>query len=181
MKPDKGKILISAPFLNDTFKRSVIYLTEHNENGTVGFIINKKLNINLSEIVDDFPDIDTNLYMGGPVQQEILNVIHRLGDIIEDSFKVQDGIYWGGNYEQIKSLINTGVIKKDDMIFFLGYSGWSAEQLEGEIKQKSWIVTDIDEEKLFSENDKSLWSGLLREMGGEYKILSTYPEDPIVN
>lgn len=181
IKPAKGKTLISTPFLEDVFKKSVIYLTEHNENGTIGFILNKKLDVTLSEVLDDFPEFDAKLYLGGPVQQEVLNVIHRKGEIIEDSFEIQNGIYWGGNYEQIKSLINTGVINNDDMIFFLGYSGWSKGQLEGEIKSKSWIVSDIDEEILFEDRDKSLWSDLLKKMGGEYKIMATYPDDPIVN
>lgn len=181
IKPTKGKTLISTPFLEDVFKKSVIYLTEHNENGTIGFILNKKLDVTLSEVLDDFPEFDAKLYLGGPVQQEVLNVIHRKGEIIEDSFEIQNGIYWGGNYEQIKSLINTGVINNDDMIFFLGYSGWSKGQLEGEIKSKSWIVSDIDEEILFEDRDKSLWSDLLKKMGGEYKIMATYPDDPIVN
>ncbi len=180
-RPDKGKILISAPFLNDIFKRSVIFLTEHNDAGSVGFILNKKLDIKLDDVVEDFPQFDANVYIGGPVEQETLNIVHRVGSVIDDSFEIGDGIYWGGNYEQIKSLISTGVLKSDDVLFFLGYSGWSPNQLDGEITTKSWYVSDIDEENLFDNDHSHLWADSLKKMGGEYSIISTFPEDPIVN
>lgn len=180
-KPDKGKILISAPLLTDFFNRSVIYLTEHNENGSVGFIINKRLNIKLSKVVDDFPEFDAPVLIGGPVQTELINFVHKCGDMLDGGIEVENGIFWGGNFELLKDLIITGKVFPDDFRFFLGYAGWSPKQLENEIALNSWILTGGFEDYIFTDEYSELWSKALRDLGGKYTIISTFPEDPTVN
>ena len=108
-KPDKGKILISAPYLNDIFKRSVILLTENDENGTVGFIINKPLRLKIHDVVEDFPNFDATVHLGGPVQPDMLNFIHKAGDVIDGGYEISNGIYWGGNFETFKILAEAGL------------------------------------------------------------------------
>ncbi|MBV6479292.1 MAG: hypothetical protein HGGPFJEG_02063 [Ignavibacteria bacterium] len=181
MQPEKGKLLISAPFLNDIFKRSVILLTEHNSEGSVGFIINKKTDYKLHEIIDDFPEFDSPVFIGGPVQQNTLNFIHRSGDILQESFLIRDELYWGGNYELLKILITNGQLDPSDFRFFLGYAGWGPDQLAGELKTDSWFVNNSSEELVFGDNPDDLWSRVLKSMGKKYSIISTFPSDPSVN
>lgn len=180
-KSGKGKILISAPLLTDFFKRSVIYLTEHDENGSVGFIINKRLNITLNKAVEDFPEFDAPVLLGGPVQTELVNFIHRCGDILEGGVEIKDGIYWGGDFGLLKELIAAGKVDSGDFRFFLGYSGWSANQLDNEMKINSWVVTEGLTEYVFTDDYEGMWSRALRSLGGKYSIISTFPDDPTVN
>jgi putative transcriptional regulator len=180
-KPEKGKVLISAPMLGDIFKRSVILLTEHNEEGSVGFILNKPTELKLSEIIEDFPEFDARVYIGGPVQRDSLNFISRKNYFEDDSYEISEGLYWNGNYEKLKILIETGSIDPEDIKFYLGYSGWGPDQLENEMITKSWYVNTPTSKLIFEEDDTKLWSTILRSMGNEFTVISTFPDDPSVN
>ena len=84
--PEKGKILISEPFLPDTFfNRSIVYLTDHSPQGSVGFILNKKLDLNISSAIAGFEGWNENINMGGPVAPDTLHYLHSLGDLIPNS------------------------------------------------------------------------------------------------
>ena len=181
IKPEKGKLLISAPFLSDVFKRSVVYLTEHNDKGSVGFIINKPLDVKISSVIEDFPEFDAKVYYGGPVQQDMLNFFHRAGDLVPGGVELKDGIFWGGDFETLKVLAECGDLKQEDFRFFLGYAGWSPNQLDEELKLNSWFVKDSAIDNVFNVEPDALWQTVLKEMGGEYKIISTFPENPSVN
>jgi len=181
IEPSKGRLLISAPFLNDIFKRSVILLTEHNDEGSVGFILNKTTDFKLHEIINDFPIFDAPVYLGGPVQQNSLNFIHKASELLEGGFEITDGIYWGGNFEALKLLIESNSLNPDDFKFFLGYAGWSPGQLNDEIKTDTWYLNDSTAENIFSKEPKNLWSKVLRTMGKDYSLIATFPEDPSVN
>lgn len=181
-RPGKGKLLISEPFMYDpNFKRTVILLSEHSDKGTIGFIINKKLDLKIHEAVDEFPFFNSPVYSGGPVQPDTLHYIHRNGHLIEDSMKVADGIWWGGDFEMLKSLIEKKQVKPEDFRFFVGYSGWGSGQLAEEIKEKSWILTRATESNVFDDNTEKLWKDVLTQMGKEYAVMATFPEDPSMN
>ena len=78
--PQKGRILISDPFLGDDyFERSVVYLCEHNQEGSFGFVLNNLVEINLNDLNDQFPEITTKISTGGPVETESMFFIHTLG------------------------------------------------------------------------------------------------------
>ncbi len=180
--PEKGKFLISEPFLLDpSFKRTVVLLTEHDEEGSVGFVLNRPLDANINDALVDFPDFEAPLYMGGPVQPDTLHYIHRLGDELDNSQEIFEGLYWGGDFEKLKLLIETRHISKNDIRFFIGYSGWDTGQLEDELKWKSWIVAKATMENVFHTNTNQLWKKVLKEMGRNYEVLSNYPEDPRLN
>ena len=122
IKPAKGKILISEPFLIDYyFKRSVVLLAEHNEEGTFGLIINKPVDIALSDVLHDFPEFDSPVYLGGPVKTDSLYFIHTLGDRLENSLEITEGLYWGGDIEVVKEMITLGKITAKEIKFFVGY------------------------------------------------------------
>lgn len=178
----KGKFLISEPFMDDNFfKRSVVFLCEHNEDGSFGFVLNNILSVGIGELIDDLQGCDFEVGFGGPVNSTNLYYLHTAGDRIDNSFEVINGIYTGGSFEQIKTLINTGLLKEDEIRFFLGYSGWSVGQLEDEIKEDAWIVADFNSKEIIKNVDKALWKTLLDQLGGKFKMISNFPEDPSLN
>ena len=181
-KPEKGKILISEPFLNDpNFKRTIILITEHGEEGSVGFILNKPTEIKLNDALENYAVFDSTVYYGGPVQLDTLQFIHKAGDIIEGSIEIVPGLYWGGSFESLREKIESGILKPDDFRFFIGYSGWGEGQLMEEIGINSWIVADTKIDDIFSAEPDNLWRDILKGMGKKFAILASFPENPSVN
>jgi len=182
LKPYKGKLLIAEPSIlnDDSFNRSIILLTEHNDRSSVGFILNRPLKFTIRDLI---PEIDCSftVYQGGPVEQDNLYFIHQVPDLIPDSINVSSNIYWGGNFESLKNLLIDQVIKNTDIRFFLGYSGWGTHQLDDEIINNSWFVSENDFENIFSVDDESLWKNKLMQKGGEYKIWANAPSDIHLN
>lgn len=180
---DKGLLLVSDPSIigDCTFNRSVILLTEHNDNGSVGFVLNKPTQHTLHELIDEI-NADFVVYDGGPVEQDNLYFIHTLPHLITNSIEIADGIFWGGDFERTKDLINHGQISKENIRFFVGYSGWSSKQLATEIKAKSWIpIANKDTTKLLQKNSKNFWKQKITDLGGNYLLWSNAPENPILN
>src|SRR3954464_13038426 len=106
INPEVGRILISEPFLLVSyFKRAVILLGEHSEEGTVGFILNKPTDLKLNDALEDFPPFDAQLYFGGPVQTDTIHFLHTLGPKLEGCKEILPGIFWGGDLETLKLLI----------------------------------------------------------------------------
>lgn len=182
-KLQKGCLLIAEPsILGDvSFNRSVILLADHNENGSVGFILNKPLTYSINDLI---PDVEVNfsIYNGGPVEQDNLYFIHKIPDLIPDSIEISNGIFWGGDYETTKTLLNSGLVGRDDIRFFLGYSGWDSNQLEEEMQANSWIVANnIYKNNIFKKSVSSFWKDHLEELGGEYLLWINAPENPMLN
>ena len=182
IKPEKGRLLISEPFLPDpNFERTIILLCENNSEGSFGFVLNKPSLANVSDVMDDIKDFDVPAMVGGPVQQDTLHYLHRVQGL-EDSVEILEGIYWGGNFEKLLFMLETKQMAHKDIKFFLGYSGWSAGQLEVELEQDSWIVSDqAKEELIFDTAPESMWKKTLTIMGGRFSVYSNYPKDPRLN
>ena len=180
--PKKGRLLIAEPsILNDTcFNRSIVLLTEHSENSSVGFILNRPLNYILSDLIPDI-DSDFPVYQGGPVEQDNLYFVHRIPNLLKDSIEVANGIYWGGNFNQLKDLISNSEIDESNIRFFLGYSGWSSKQLENELEINSWFISENKYENIFSIDEETIWKNQLLQKGGEYKIWANAPGDISMN
>ena len=180
--PEKGRLLISEPFLPDTFfNRTLVYLTEHNEKGSVGFIINKSINIKVSDALEGFPGWDEKLTMGGPVAPDTLHYLHTLGNIVPNSVWVADNIYWGGDIEVVKDLIKTSKAGSGDIRFFLGYSGWGEGQLERELQENSWIIADVAPEVVMKYRKDDSWKIVLRSLKKKYRLWAEFPESPEMN
>ncbi len=127
--------------LDPNFKRSVILLCEHgDEDGSIGFVINKPLEIKVNDLITDFPEIEAHVYYGGPVATDTIHYIHNVGELLDDSMKVTRGIYWGGDFTKLKFLIDSKLILPHNIRFYVGYSGWSVGQLHEEIAYKSWVT-----------------------------------------
>jgi putative transcriptional regulator len=178
----KGNLLIAEPttLADKSFNRSIILLAEHNENGSVGFIMNKPSQFLIKDLVFEIQS-DMHVFIGGPVEQDNLYFIHTIPELIPDSVMIDKGIYWGGNYDAVISLINQGLIKNSEIRFFLGYSGWSFEQLEDEMKEKTWKIIENNYHNILSISNADSWKEKLMEMGGKYKIWANSPEDPLLN
>ena len=183
-KPSAGKTLISEPFLFDSnFKKTVIFLCEHDEeNGSLGFILNRKLDLTLSDVMDVETKLTIPLYHGGPVQNDTLHYLYTGENITEDSVDLGNGIYWGGNFEGLRTNLELGILDIDKYRFFLGYSGWGKGQLDYELEIKSWFVTNTTREMVFGDTTNgTLWKNTLKNMGGWYRLLSDSPESPFLN
>jgi putative transcriptional regulator len=183
INPEKGHLLIAEPsILGDmSFNRSVILLADHNEEGSVGFILNKPLDYTISDLL---PEIETPLrvYNGGPVEQDNLYFIHKIPDLIPESIEISHGIFWGGDFTSVVQLINENQVTEKDIRFFLGYSGWDSNQLVSELVSNTWIVTEnIYKNSIIEKIDNTFWKEKMLELGGDYSIWSNAPEDPSFN
>lgn len=178
IKLERGVILVSEPFMLDpNFRRSVVILCDYTKDeGTVGFILNKPIDMTVNELIADFPDFDTRVHYGGPVATDTIHYVHRAGDILDESIKIGDGIYWGGSFEKLKFLITSELIKPKDIRFYIGYSGWSAGQLEDEMEIGSWVLEDADPNYIFSSTHDELWSQTLINKGDTFSVISQMPD-----
>lgn len=179
----KGQLLVSEPsILGDSeFTRAVILVTEHSLDGSVGFILNKPLDFTIGDLIFD---INSNLtvYNGGPVEQDNLYFIHTVPEKISNSIEISNGIFWGGDFESIKYLLNTNSISKSEIRFFLGYTGWATEQLNEELSNNSWLVNENSEgNQILSKPTNTIWKEKIDLHGGDYILFSNAPEDPILN
>lgn len=182
LKPAQGKFLVSEPFTNDFFfKRSVVLLAEHNEQGTFGLIVNKPTEYNLSEVTDDFPYFDAKVFIGGPVKTDNVYFLHTLGDIIPHSMHIFNDIYWGGDIEVVKDLMLANKLSEENIRFFIGYSGWVPNQLENELKRDAWIVSNASSKIVMDQKADDLWKNVVHSLGKDYNMWTKFPIDPAMN
>ena len=180
--PIGGSILVSQPSLNDKFfGRSVVMLAEHGADGSFGFIVNKPAHIKLSKVSSEFSGFDIELYLGGPVHVNNLFYVHSKGDLVKDSLKIIEGVYWGGDITEIRQLISSGKITNNDIRFFAGYSGWQPKQLDREMTENSWIVLPGLKRYVFGLHPDSLWKNIVLTLGDEFTPWVNYPYDPNMN
>jgi len=181
--PQRGDLLISEPFLPDpNFERTVVLICENNQDGSIGFILNKPSLVSLSDVFEELEHFDKKLLVGAPVQQDSMHFLHRGALNLDGGIKIGEGIYWGGNFEQLKILIQNNRISTSDVIYFLGYSGWAPGQLDEELKENSWIVSSgATESQVFDLDAELLWREVLKNMGGKFRMFSNYPTDPRLN
>jgi putative transcriptional regulator len=181
--PARGKLLISEPALRDFyFSRSVVLLAEHSdEEGSVGLILNKPINLKLKDVVKEFPTNEFPLYLGGPVHPDRLFYLHTLGERIPGSMEILEGLFWGGEIEKLMELVDLKLVNPEEVRFFIGYSGWEPKQLDRELKEDSWIVTQCSLDTVMSDKPESIWGNMLKELGDDYAIWANFPADPILN
>ncbi|MFN4121727.1 MAG: YqgE/AlgH family protein [Flavobacteriales bacterium] len=179
--PEKGQLLLSEPFMNDTyFKQTVVLLADKNDKGTLGFILNKPVGYYVHELIQDFPEFDAPVYFGGPVESNSLFFIHRQPDKIIGGSEIGQGWYFGGNFEEIKQFIKLGLLKAEDIRFFAGYAGWDAGQLDFELEEDAWLVAS-DCSEFMVMNPRTMWNDLLRQSKSNFAIWSNIPENPQSN
>lgn len=182
LKAKKGRLLISEPSLSDNFFfKSVVLLTHHDDEESIGLILNHPTKINLNEILNDIPLSDLPIYIGGPVEKQSLHFIHTLGNIIPDSKEIIDDIYFGGDFDKVLQLMHEKKITKHEIRFFVGYTGWGVEQLNKEIRNDAWIVETAKHELCMNYSTPKLWSDIIKTKKMEYAIWANMPKNPNLN
>jgi putative transcriptional regulator len=182
LEPQKGRLLLAEPFMEDpNFKRSVVLLTGYSQDGVFGFMLNKTLDLKVNDVLKDFPEFNAPIHLGGPVQSDSLFYIHTQGEFIEESIKISEDLYWSGNFNQLKKMIENHEIFPHEIMFFIGYSGWDFEQLADEMIEESWIISDMPSNNIKDLTNPDLWKSTLQKMGSKFSTLSNFPEDPSLN
>jgi putative transcriptional regulator len=180
--PAPGALLVSDPFLKDPyFIRSVVFLCEHNPDGSFGFVLNRPFEQTLDEFIPDLKGYVIPVFYGGPVQSNTLHFLHDLPDIIPGGQQVAKGVYWGGDFEKVIELIRNGDLEIEKIRFFLGYSGWSSGQLDDEITEKSWLTSMGHAGLVFHPDAGEVWRDAIREMDDRFHPIMYYPIDPQLN
>lgn len=186
IKLQKGTFLVAEPFLDEPdFHRTVVLLCEHNHEGSFGLVLNKKSDYSLPNAIPELEQFEhIPLYYGGPMEIDTtLHFVHQYPKLIDDCIMVDYGIFWGGNFEQVKHYLKNGQIDPQHIRFFLGYAGWDKGQLKDEIEdQKAWILLHATPEHIFMQNTQQLWRTVLQSTGKEeHRVISHFPNNPSLN
>lgn len=178
----KGDLLISYPFLEDDyFYRAVICLLEHNEEGSFGLMINKKMPHKIGEVFPLLAHLENNLYIGGPVETHSLFFLHPYPDL-KDTIMVSEGLYWNGDIHELKDMLELDFAKPEEIRFFLGYSGWSPGQIKDEITEDSWLISPPLPSLVFEDNDDdTIWRIAVESLGRDFEPIAHAPIDPNMN
>jgi putative transcriptional regulator len=171
-----GSLLLAHPAMRDkNFRRSVVLMSAHNSDGAMGVVLNRPVGKRLGELSGDFalgPLASVPLYSGGPVKTDQL--VLAAWQTRDDGFRLHFGIEPD---KALQLMAEEGTHVRG----FLGYSGWSAGQLEKEMKQQTWIVADVPEDLLTHSQDDSLWRTVLSREGAEWRLLAGEPDNPELN
>ncbi len=177
-----GKVLIAHPLLNDGFfNRSVIYISQYEQESVVGFVLNFKTQFKLRDVRPQVQNGNLPIFEGGPVAKNQLFFLHTLGEKIPNSFHVQDNLYFGGDFNELLYQVDHENVSENDVRFFVGYSGWDKDQLEDEIAKGSWFVKDADPSIILSSTTNTLWANELARERKTYRIFGEIANDPSMN
>ena len=180
VKPSFGKILISDPLLDDLyFGRSVVFLIDEVEDSFMGLVLNNTSDLLLKEVIDGFYNCDCPLFLGGPVNPDVLYYIHTYKNI-SDVENISENLYFGGDLDEIRLLVSQGKLNNSNIKFFIGNAGWAPGQLCEEISFNSWLVSDVPRKFLFS-NHLEMWSESLGFVSDRYQIWKNFPINPDLN
>ena len=182
LKASKGKLLISTPSIEESlFFKSIILLTDHSSSGSTGLILNHPSKYKLCDVIQNVTSSKYKIYVGGPVDHQSLHYIHILGDLIPNSIKICDNLYWGGDFNHLMDLINKNMIANSSIRFFIGYCGWDANQLKSELNDKHWIIENSNTKICMQYSNSNLWRDMIKNKTEEYAIWLNLPKDPSLN
>jgi len=170
----RGQLLIAAPSLFDYFRRAVVLVLEHTEDGAMGVVLGRESETSVAEavpVLSPFADDGEMVHIGGPVSPESVVALGDFERPEEASTRVVGSLGTLDPDGDNDSLRRVRV--------FAGYAGWAPGQLDGELEEDAWIVADADPEDPFRSGD--LWSGALERKGGRYRLMATMPADPSLN
>ena len=182
IQPGPGILLIADPFLKDpNFLRTVVFLCEHKAEGSFGFVLNRKYENTLDELIPGMEELKLPVFYGGPVQLDTIHFLHQYRDEIPGSEEVIKGVYWGGDFEKVVEMLKDGTAHPDKIRFYIGYSGWSDGQLNTELEEKSWLTVAGTRKLIFHRNYEEIWKDSLKQLGGDYEMMINFPIDPQLN
>jgi putative transcriptional regulator len=182
VEPGPGILLIADPFLKDpNFLRTVVFLCDHKDGGSFGFVLNRKYENTLDELIPGLDDLKLPVFYGGPVQMDTIHFLHQYADEIPGGEEVIKGVYWGGDFEKVVEMLKNGTADPDKIRFYIGYSGWSDGQLNTELEEKSWLTVAGTRKLIFHRNYEEIWKDSLKQLGGDYEMMINFPIDPQLN
>jgi putative transcriptional regulator len=177
----RGKLLVASPALVDpSFARTVVFITEHNEDGAMGIVLNRPAETTVGEVVPELANVADSgapVFVGGPVQPQALVVLAEFADPGAAAWIVVADVGFVSaetDIDELERAIRRGRV-------YAGYSGWGAGQLEAELETDSWIVEPPLPAELFPEDPEGLWHDVLERKGGQYALIARMPEDPSMN
>jgi putative transcriptional regulator len=182
IEPGAGILLIADPFLKDpNFLRTVVFLCEHKDEGSFGFVLNRKYENTLDELIPELEGFPLPIYYGGPVQMDTIHFLHQYPNEIPGGQEVTKGVYWGGDFEIVVRMLKNEELDTDKIRFYIGYSGWGNGQLENEMKEKTWLTVGATRKLIFHKDYTEIWKDALKHLGGDYEIMVNFPIDPQLN
>lgn len=182
IQPGPGILLIADPFLKDpNFLRTVVFLCDHKDEGSFGFVLNRKFENTLDELIPDVEGFKLPVFYGGPVQMDTIHFLHQYPVDIPGGEEVMKGIYWGGDFVKAVEMIKNGEMDFKKIRFYIGYSGWAKGQLDEELKEKSWLTVKANRKLIFQTSAEEIWKESLRHLGGDYEMMIHFPTDPQLN
>ena len=180
----RGSLLLAGGKLYDpNFRRSVVLVAEHGDEGALGLILNRPADIRVEEAAPPLAELaelvepGAQLFLGGPVQKEAVIVLAEFAGDAGYGTPVLGSI--GFAPPDLEPEVLRGILRAR---VFAGYAGWGPGQLEGEVGEEAWIVEPARADDVFTCEPERLWTSVLRRKGGdEYKMLSLMPFDPSSN
>jgi putative transcriptional regulator len=166
--------------LDPNFYRTVVLICDHNEEGSFGLILNRDTELRPSEFVESVDAVPETVRFGGPVQPDTLHYVHDFGEDIPQAVQLEGHLWWGGDFDVVQSLLG-GPDVQHGIRFFIGYAGWGAGQLEGEIEEGSWFVCQAKNAWVFETAPDELWRKAMLSLGGDLALLANYPDNPRMN
>lgn len=178
----KGKILIAKPsIVNDIFYRAVVYIVEHNSEGSYGVILNKR-NTFVSSKISKYAKQEVDIYDGGPVKPEQLYFIIKGVPYPTTHIPLDDEHFFTSDISRTVNSLTNNTLSLDNVKAFLGYSGWDAGQLDTEVAEGHWYIADApDFSEILSDQDSKFWKRHLEQIGGECLIWANAPSDILMN
>ena len=180
MESLRGQLLIASPALLDpNFRRTVVLVTEHTDEGAAGLVLNRP---SPTPVVEAVPALEAlasdgeQVWVGGPVQPDAVLVLGEFLDP-DDAAVPLFGSLGFPSLDEPDEVVPVTTRRR----VFAGYAGWGAGQLEDELARDDWIVEPALNDDAFTDDPDALWRDVLRRKGGVYELVSRMPEDPSVN
>jgi putative transcriptional regulator len=178
----KGQLLIASPSIHDpNFRRTVVYMTEHGDDGAMGLVLNRAAETTVGEAVPDLAwlaEDDAVVHVGGPVAPQSVVVLAEFEEPELSALLIDADLgFVPAEVDDVSALADALRRRR----VFAGHAGWGPGQLEAEVQEESWIVEPATRDDVFTAVPEELWSVVLRRKGREYALLSTMPMDPSLN
>jgi putative transcriptional regulator len=177
----RGKFLIASPALVDpNFARAVVLIAEHTDDGAMGLILNRATGAVVDEAVEELAGVvepGEPVFVGGPVQEQSVMVLAEFDDPGQAAALVIEDVGFLPADAELAEL--SGRTRRARV--FAGHAGWGPGQLDAELDEGSWIVTDPRVDDVFSDEPDELWGQVLERKGGPYAVLAKMPADPSLN
>jgi putative transcriptional regulator len=178
----RGKLLLAGPTLLDpNFRRTVVLITEHTEDGAMGLVLNRRSTVQVGDAIPSLEWLASEaaiVHVGGPVAPTGVIVLAEWSEPALAGLLVDGDLgFLAGEPEDPEEV--AGAMRR--VRVFAGHAGWGPGQLEGELEEEAWIVADRTDDDVFTADPEALWAGVLRRMGRSFALLSTMPPDPSLN